>query len=137
MPITPGCTSGMNSPETIEWHRRASMALDSYSSLEQARIERSLKRLIGRPAGAQHVIARRISSDEPFYVARVAPGIRAIFRKTGGGILVEDVVRRETLDSFAKNTPVRRRVLPFNRRVYGRTRFKSSDAAPSKPVAER
>jgi len=77
------------------------MALDSFTASDQERVRRSVSKLVTFPAGS-HIRVRRISAGEPLYVMRVSPGIRAILRKGPGGIVVEDVVRKETLSKTAE-----------------------------------
>jgi hypothetical protein len=92
----------MEKGETLTVHRRAIMALETFSAVERAKVERAL-RALQDPSAAARVRARsaRLSTPEPIYIMRVSPSIRIIFRRTQGGIQVLDAVRRETLDSFA------------------------------------
>ena len=90
----------MISGKVVNLHRRAAMALDSFTAREQVQVKKSIDRLVNQSSGSSPVGTRRISSGEPLYVMRVAPGIRAIFRKTTAGIVVENLVRKQTLSSF-------------------------------------
>ncbi len=96
----------MISDKMVQFHRRASMALDFFSPTDQERIKRSVARLDSRSDGSGRVRAWRISSREPLYVMRISREILGIFRKTPDGIVVEDIVRRGTLNSFAKGDSV-------------------------------
>ena len=74
--------------------------------------------------GSRPADARRIAVGEPIYLMRVTPTIRAIVRTTPDGILVEDIVRRDTLQSFApkRATIVAGGSMPRKRRIKKRPR---------------
>ena len=90
------------SDKSVQLHRRANMALDFFEPKEQEEVKQAVASLANRSEGSHPDDARRISAVEPMFVARVSPDIRVIFRKTPDGIVVEDFVRRETLDAWAR-----------------------------------
>ena len=82
--------------------RRAYMALNGFPPEDQSRIRSSLGHLLG-PAAIEELGGRvhRLSGDEPLYSIRVPPDIRVIFTRLDNTIVVVDVLRRGTLETFA------------------------------------
>ena len=87
------------------FHRRAFMALNQLDADEQARVLEALAGLVETPAvqwpAAQ---AKRLPGDPPHYLVRLDDSLRAIVSVADGQEPeVMDLVRRETLESFAKS----------------------------------
>jgi hypothetical protein len=81
------------------------MALDALSRAEQAKVRASVRRM--QDPSADTLLSSKVArlpTSEPMYIMRAAPGIRVIFQKTDDTIDVLDVVRRDTLDTFARKT---------------------------------
>lgn len=102
----------MNHDKTVQFHRRANMALTAFAPGVRERIERTLQDLAAHPKPFERVDVRRIAADEPVYLLRVAPEVRAIFEETATGFEVQDVVRTDTLESFARHDSRSSRLLP-------------------------
>jgi hypothetical protein len=85
--------------------RRAYMALNGFPSEDQSRIRSSLGHLLG-PAAIEELGGRvhRLPGDEPLYSIRVPPDIRVIFTRLDNTIVVVDVLRRGTLETFASGS---------------------------------
>jgi hypothetical protein len=85
----------------IKYHRRATMALSAFSPAEQRKVKEALH-AIQEPAAPDVAkpIVSRIDPFESTYLLRATPKIRVIFRESEDGIEVEDVVLRDTLESF-------------------------------------
>src|SRR5437660_904870 len=86
------------------FHRRALAALNQLTSEEQGRVLETLATLSDTPpsqwAAEQ---ATRLPGDPPLHLVRVDADLRIILRTTEGEkIEVLDVVRHETLESFAR-----------------------------------
>jgi hypothetical protein len=89
--------------KSVTFHRRAAMALDAFSPQERARIADAARLLQGNGDEALlQTKTAKLATSEPMYVMRATPAIRLIYRETADGIEVLDVVRRETLQTFAK-----------------------------------
>ncbi len=58
----------------------------------------------------------RLTANELLFVMRVSPNIRAIFEKTPGGIVILDLVRKDTLYSFLPKYPASGRFLDILKR---------------------
>jgi hypothetical protein len=89
---------------SYKFHRRAFTALNQLADDEQAQVLESLAELADRPAAEWPAArARRLPGDQPLYLVRVNDSLRAIVRAADGqGPDVMDIVRHETLESFAK-----------------------------------
>jgi len=95
----------MENFEDLTLHRRAVMALDTLSHRERAKVEEAL-RLLRDPKETLLVRARtaRLSTPDAMFIMRASPSIRLLFRRTENGIEVLDIVRRDTLSSFANKS---------------------------------
>jgi hypothetical protein len=93
----------MAQTKEITFHRRAAMALDAFPRAARTKVRAAVRRIQDPASGA--LICTKVAklpTDEPLYIMRASPDIRVIFRKMGDAIDVLDVVRRDTLDTFAK-----------------------------------
>ncbi len=95
----------MSDNKTVQFHRRANMALTAFAPGIRERVQRTLEDLAAHPQEVDRAHVRQVLADEPFYVLRVTPQIRAIFQETATGFEVQDVVRTDTLKSFARLDP--------------------------------
>ena len=93
----------MQNHKIIRFHRRADMALAGFMPGTRERVEQTLETLADPRGGAEDLHVRRISEAEPIYILRMAPQIRIIFAETAAGFEVQDVVRKDTLESFAQH----------------------------------
>jgi hypothetical protein len=88
----------------FQLYRRARMALDQLSDVEQAEMLEKVAQLVAVPP--EHWPARdvsRLPGDEPLYLLRVNASLRVILRAVvGAPAEVLDIVRHETLKTFAR-----------------------------------
>jgi hypothetical protein len=87
--------------------RRATMTLNAFPPEDQARVRSTLGHLLG-PTALEEMGGRvhRLPADEPLYSIRVPPDIRVIFTRRGDTIIVVDILRRGTLETFAAGLSV-------------------------------
>ncbi len=85
--------------------RRAHMALNGFPPEDQSRVRSSLGHLLG-PAAIKELGDRvhRLPGEEALYSIRVPPDIRIIFARLDNTIVVVDVLRRGTLETFASGS---------------------------------
>jgi len=83
------------------------MALNSFSESDQKEVRRTVGTLLASSDDLRGPHLRRLATDEPLYIMRVPPNIRVIFQETAGRIVVLDIVRKDTLQSFAGHKIVR------------------------------
>lgn len=91
---------------SYRFHRRAFMALNQLTADEQAQVLETLTSLVDTPA-VQWPVAqvKRLPGEPPLYLVRIDDSLRAIVSAAAGQEPeVMDIVRRETLESFAKIT---------------------------------
>jgi len=88
-----------------KFHRRAFMALNQLPADEQAKVLETLARLFDSPADQWPAAqAKRLSGEPPLYLVRIDDSLRAIVSSAEGQEPeVMDIVRRETLEFFAKS----------------------------------
>jgi hypothetical protein len=89
---------------SYKFHRRAAEALNQLAGDEQAQVRETLAALLGTPV-AQWPAAqvKRLPGDQSLYLVRVNESLRAFVRAAAGQEPeVMDIVRHETLESFAK-----------------------------------
>ena len=91
----------MAETKPITYHRRAKMALYAFSPAEQRKVKQAL-RAIQEPTTPDDAkpLVSKIDAFESTYLLRATPEIRVIYRESDDGIEVEDVVLRDTLESF-------------------------------------
>ena len=89
---------------SYKFHRRAFMALNQLAAEEQAHVLEALTGLVDAPAAQWPVAqAKRLPGEPPLYLVRIDDSLRAIVSAPDGQEPeVMDIVRRETLESFAK-----------------------------------
>lgn len=90
---------------TYKFHRRALMALNQLAADEQAQVLERLNHLVETPpiqwTAAE---AKRLPGEPPLYLVRVDDSLRAMVQAANGHEPeVMDIVRRETLEFFAKS----------------------------------
>ena len=89
-----------------KFHRRAFTALNQLAAEEQAQVLETLAGLVDTPAAQWPAEqAKRLPGEPPLYLVRIDDSLRAIVSAADGQEPeVMDIVRRETLESFAKST---------------------------------
>jgi hypothetical protein len=88
----------------FKFHRRASTAFNELSSGDQARVLESVAPLAGTPLQQWPPrMVKKLRSDPDLYLLRIDDSLRAIVRAPEGiDPEILDLVRHETLESFAK-----------------------------------
>jgi hypothetical protein len=88
-----------------KFHRRAFMALNQLDADEQAQVLETLAGLVDvSPVQWPAPQAKRLPGEPPLYLVRVNDSLRAIVQAADGQEPeVMDIVRRETLEFFAKS----------------------------------
>jgi hypothetical protein len=95
----------MAQAKSVQFHRRAAMALDAFSARDRALIEGAARQLVAPDSKASvRSKTAKLAIPEPMYVMRAAPAIRLIYRETTEGIEILDVVKKATLQTFLKNS---------------------------------
>lgn len=89
---------------TYTFHRRALMALQQLPDAEQNQVRERLTVLFEIPVEQWPAVwAKRLQEDPPLYLVRISDDLRAFVQVEDGRIPeVVDIVRRETLEAFAK-----------------------------------
>jgi hypothetical protein len=89
-------------------HPRAETALTSLPQKEQVEVLVAAESLLGRdPATWPREEAARLDADEPIFLLRVSPELRAFVRpQEDGGVELFDIVREDTLRLFLERTRV-------------------------------
>jgi|GEM_PF-6475897 len=96
----------MAAEKVADYHRRAEMALKSFPTQVQDQVQADVESVLrgDTPLGGYKV--RRLGTGSHRYIMRVRPNLRVIFESRPEGILVEDIVQKDTLKTFiAKVTP--------------------------------
>jgi hypothetical protein len=85
-------------------HRRAQIAINELPAEEGDQVLSALDSLTSKPPAKWPAYRAQVfPSDKSLYLVRVNPSVRVILRVADGQpYKVLDVVRQETLDSFAK-----------------------------------
>src|SRR5262245_285058 len=98
-------TNELTQSEGLSIHRRAMMALDALSPSERSKVIDRVN-LLQNPDARNYVRANsiRLKLPEPMYMMRANPKIRILYRRNGDEVEVLDIVRKGTLDTFAKRT---------------------------------
>ena|SRR5438477_12862579 len=93
----------MKTVSSYRLHRRASAAFNELANDEQAQVRQVLADLPSTAAGPWPGNAKRLLGDQPLFILRVNDSLRVIVLAVDGQPPeVMDIVRRETLESFAK-----------------------------------
>jgi hypothetical protein len=100
--VPPGTFEQARSESRLKVHSRARIALSVLSMPERRRVLEAADALQHRPPEQwPNGEVLRISEDEPDYVLRVPPDLRALVRLTeGGAVELSDVVRKDALELF-------------------------------------
>jgi hypothetical protein len=100
--VPPGTFERAQSESRLKVHSRARIALAALSMPERRRILEAADALQHRPPEQwPNGDVLRISEEEPDYLLRVPPDLRALVRLTeGGAVELSDIVRKDALELF-------------------------------------
>jgi hypothetical protein len=93
----------MKTVSNYRFHRRASAAFNELTNDEQAEVRQVLTDLPRGPSGPWPGDTKRLPGDLPLFMLRANDSLRVIVLAVDGQPpQVMDIVRRETIESFAK-----------------------------------
>lgn len=90
---------------TIEFSRRAAIARESLSARDRDLLSRRLEILLARlETGERDPQIRRLGSGAGgrVFVMRVSRQLRAVFRRTAGGVEILDIVSHDQITKFSR-----------------------------------
>jgi hypothetical protein len=89
---------------TYKFHRRAFMALNQLTPEDQAQVLETLSKVSDTPASQWPTAqVKRLPGEPPLYLVPIDVSLRAVVRVAAGQEPeVMDIVRRETIEFFAK-----------------------------------
>ena len=90
----------MAAEKVADYHRRAEMALKSFPAKVQDQVQADVESLLRGDMPLPGYKVRRLGPGSHRYIMRVHPNLRVIFERRPEGILVEDIVQRDTLKTF-------------------------------------
>ncbi len=88
--------------KTVTYHRRANWALDEFEPEVRHEVREALKTIAAQKSVTVSPLVARFSDSTSMYILRATPEIRVIFRTSGEGIEVLDVVKSATLDAVGR-----------------------------------
>lgn len=93
----------MKPATSYRFHRRALATFNELAEDEQAQLRQALASLPEAATGRWPAHAKRLPGDQPLFIVPVNDSLRAIVLAADGQAPeVMDIVRRETLEFFAK-----------------------------------
>jgi len=89
----------MAAKKNFQIDRRVGIALDALSATQRAAVAPILRTKEGFVAHSKAPGAtRKLSSSEPLYSMKAGSGMRIIFTERDEGIVVQDIMRKATMD---------------------------------------